>query len=69
MKTGLVRVLKSNDPCWCGSGRKYKRCHRATEGHGPAWPRHPMRERAGRRSSPTDYYRSGTPEQTGRAAW
>jgi methionyl aminopeptidase len=24
--------LKSNDPCWCGSGRKYKRCHRGTEG-------------------------------------
>jgi methionyl aminopeptidase len=21
---------KSNDPCWCGSGRKYKRCHQAT---------------------------------------
>jgi methionyl aminopeptidase len=19
---------KSNDPCWCGSGRKYKRCHK-----------------------------------------
>jgi len=19
--------LQSNDPCWCGSGRKYKRCH------------------------------------------
>ncbi|HLG66436.1 MAG TPA: type I methionyl aminopeptidase [Acidimicrobiales bacterium] len=19
---------KANDPCWCGSGRKYKRCHR-----------------------------------------
>ncbi|HTW07944.1 MAG TPA: type I methionyl aminopeptidase [Acidimicrobiales bacterium] len=19
--------LKANDPCWCGSGRKYKRCH------------------------------------------
>ncbi|HEX8909908.1 MAG TPA: SEC-C metal-binding domain-containing protein, partial [Anaeromyxobacteraceae bacterium] len=18
----------ANDPCWCGSGRKYKRCHR-----------------------------------------
>jgi uncharacterized protein YecA (UPF0149 family) len=18
-----------NDPCWCGSGRKYKRCHGA----------------------------------------
>ena len=22
-------MLKSNDPCWCGSGKKYKRCHRA----------------------------------------
>jgi methionyl aminopeptidase len=25
-------LLKSNDPCWCGSGRKYKRCHKSTEG-------------------------------------
>ena len=25
-------ALKSNDPCWCGSGRKYKRCHKASEG-------------------------------------
>ncbi|MGI8752485.1 MAG: type I methionyl aminopeptidase [Acidimicrobiales bacterium] len=24
--------LRSNDPCWCGSGRKYKRCHRGLEG-------------------------------------
>jgi len=24
--------LKSNDLCWCGSGRKYKRCHRGKEG-------------------------------------
>ena len=23
--------LKSNDPCWCGSGRKYKRCHQARQ--------------------------------------
>jgi methionyl aminopeptidase len=22
---------KANDLCWCGSGRKYKRCHRATQ--------------------------------------
>ena len=22
-------VLKANDPCWCGSGKKFKRCHRA----------------------------------------
>jgi methionyl aminopeptidase len=25
-------ALKSNDPCWCGSGRKFKRCHKAAEG-------------------------------------
>ena len=24
-----MRAVKSNDPCWCGSGRKFKRCHRA----------------------------------------
>jgi methionyl aminopeptidase len=23
-------MLKANDPCWCGSGRKFKRCHRDT---------------------------------------
>ena len=22
----------ANDACWCGSGRKYKRCHKTTEG-------------------------------------
>lgn len=21
-------MLKANDPCWCGSGKKFKRCHR-----------------------------------------
>jgi methionyl aminopeptidase len=30
----VTQVLrKSNDPCWCGSGRKYKRCHKSGEGH------------------------------------
>ncbi len=25
---GLAREkIGRNDPCWCGSGRKYKRCH------------------------------------------
>jgi len=24
--------LQANDPCWCGSGRKFKRCHRAQDG-------------------------------------
>ena len=23
---------QANDPCWCGSGRKYKRCHKGLEG-------------------------------------
>ena len=22
-----MRRLRSNDPCWCGSARKFKRCH------------------------------------------
>src|SRR6202050_5331826 len=26
----MSQILKSNDACWCGSGRKYKRCHRAS---------------------------------------
>ena len=21
------QLLDRNDPCWCGSGKKYKRCH------------------------------------------
>ena len=25
-----MTTVKSNDPCWCGSGRKFKRCHRAS---------------------------------------
>ena len=27
----MTAPLKSNDPCWCGSGRKYKRCHQARQ--------------------------------------
>jgi methionyl aminopeptidase len=26
-------MLKANDPCWCGSGRKFKRCHKASTDH------------------------------------
>lgn len=29
MPTTVV-APKANDPCWCGSGRKYKRCHKAS---------------------------------------
>ena len=44
----MRQPIRSNDPCWCGSGRKYKRCHQAERnrvrpGHGfaasPASPR------------------------------
>jgi methionyl aminopeptidase len=24
-------LLRSNDPCWCGSGKKYKRCHKLSD--------------------------------------
>ncbi|MCU1486603.1 MAG: Methionine aminopeptidase [Actinomycetia bacterium] len=30
--TATTSVLRSNEPCWCGSGRKYKRCHKILEG-------------------------------------
>jgi len=26
-ETGETKKLGRNDPCWCGSGKKYKRCH------------------------------------------
>ena len=28
--------LKANDPCWCGSGKKFKRCHKAVLRPDPA---------------------------------
>jgi methionyl aminopeptidase len=32
VSVGLSPVnLKSNDACWCGSGRKYKRCHKLSQ--------------------------------------
>jgi methionyl aminopeptidase len=27
-----ISAPQANDPCWCGSGRKYKRCHKPMEG-------------------------------------
>ena len=32
MSVGLTPAnLRSNDACWCGSGRKYKRCHKVSQ--------------------------------------
>jgi methionyl aminopeptidase len=65
-----VTTLKSNDPCWCGSGKKLKRCHKAAAG--PARPVRPGRispvrsvpESIGR----PDYAESGIPSaRDGRA--
>ena len=30
--TAPAGPIQSNDACWCGSGRKYKRCHKPLEG-------------------------------------
>ena len=31
-RTPPASLPQSNDPCWCGSGRRYKRCHKGLEG-------------------------------------
>ncbi len=51
-------LLKSNDPCWCGSGRKYKRCHKGLEGRVLPGRVSPMRAVPGN-IPPTPYYASG----------
>jgi methionyl aminopeptidase len=56
----VPRPMRSNDPCWCGSGRKYKRCHRAMEGRVLPGRISPMRA-VPDHIVPTDYYRSGEP--------
>ena len=52
--------LKSNDPCWCGSGRKYKRCHRTSEGRVLPGRISPMID-VPDHIVPADYYRTGRP--------
>jgi methionyl aminopeptidase len=55
-------ALKANDPCWCGSGRKYKRCHRALEGKVLPGRVSPVRTvPAG--IPPTPYYAAGRPDR------
>src|SRR5437660_8857925 len=34
MRRNPLAPFSRNQPCWCGSGRKYKMCH----GRGPRWP-------------------------------
>ena len=28
-------MINRNDPCWCGSGKKYKKCHLGLESDAP----------------------------------
>jgi methionyl aminopeptidase len=32
LRSAPAVLPQANDPCWCGSGRKYKRCHKPLEG-------------------------------------
>jgi len=49
--TAPAVLPQANDPCWCGSGRKYKRCHKRTEGRvlpGAVSPMRPVPAHIGR---------------------
>jgi methionyl aminopeptidase len=55
-------MLKSNDPCWCGSGKKFKRCHKTSEERirpGTLSPRRSVPEHIPR----PDYAESGVPRR------
>ena len=56
-------TIKANDPCWCGSGRKFKRCHRSTADRvqpGAISPRRVVPESIAR----PDYADTGRPQKT-----
>ena len=55
-------MLKSNDPCWCGSGKKYKRCHKASEERVRPGTLSPTREVPADIARP-DYAESGEPKR------
>jgi len=42
--TAPATLPNANEPCWCGSGRKYKRCHKKLEGRVLPGVVTPMRE-------------------------
>ncbi len=55
-------LIKSNEPCWCGSGRKYKRCHKGSEGRVVEGTVSPMLSVPAGIGRP-DYADSGTPSK------
>ena len=50
--TAPTVLPQANEPCWCGSGRKYKRCHKRTEGRVLQGAVSPMRSVPGHISRP-----------------
>lgn len=60
--TSVSAPPRSNDLCWCGSGRKYKRCHKPFEGRvlkGTVSPVRPVPDGIAR----PPYAETGTPER------
>jgi methionyl aminopeptidase len=55
-------MLKSNDPCWCGSGKKFKRCHKALDERVRPGTVSPRREVPAHIERP-DYADSGDPRR------
>jgi methionyl aminopeptidase len=55
-------MLKSNDPCWCGSGKKFKRCHKALDERVRPGALGPRREVPAEIERP-DYAESGVPRR------
>jgi len=58
-------MIERNDPCWCGSGKKYKKCHLASdeERRSPSRVRVPSRASSGGRGAASKKYKAKTPEQ------
>jgi methionyl aminopeptidase len=62
LSNGPTTLPQANDACWCGSGRKYKRCHRPLEGRvqpGVVSPPRPVPAHIARPS----YADTGVPER------
>ncbi|MEN9798116.1 MAG: type methionyl aminopeptidase [Pseudomonadota bacterium] len=72
MNTRPAKLPGPNDACWCGSGQKYKKCHRGEDATGTRTAAAPAAKRvmpgvvSPRRPvpahvPPTDYFESGIP--------
>ena len=68
MRTPPPVLPQANDPCWCGSGRKYKRCHKRSEGRVLPGVVSPMRDGPGAHRPPAVRRDRRTSEPVGRAA-